>query len=528
LETTAEIAQIAAEATDPEILMSQAIELIRERFGFYHASIFILDETGTWAELAASTGEVGRKMLARRHRLAVGSASIVGWVASNRLPRVALDVEQDPYHFKNPLLPDTRSEMAVPLIIGQRLLGALDVQSTEPNAFDEDDIRTLEAIAGEMTLSIDSARVQLEMRMQLERFEAESRAQVRESWGRLLQAGIPTMIHMDPGGELAAPPDQPLPIIDQSRLQGATSLSEDRREIAVPVRLRGETIATIAATRTPVEDPWNEEEVALIEAVAGQAALALENARQRAEEIRRLQELEVLNRVSQAVSQMLRMDTLFRVVHRQINQVVGDTDLSIALYDPELDEISVPYSSIGGDPIRQESFAVGNDLTSVVIRSRQPLLLGEDAEEQAALFGVDALGVQAQSWLGVPMMIGDEILGVITVQDPNRTDRYSEEDAALLTTIASQIAAGIQNAQLLDQVQRAARRERLIYEITSKVRRSPDLKSIMETTSRELGRAFNAARASIRLGLGPEEGDGQTADGSDGQDGVRLDGGEGS
>lgn len=98
------------------------------------------------------------------------------------------------------------------------------------------------------------------------------------------------------------------------------------------------------------------------------------------------------------------------------------------------------------------------------------------------------------------MLLGDDILGVITVQDFEREHRYSEDDAALLTTIASQVAAGIQNAQLLDQVQRSARRERLIHEITSKVRRSPDMQSILETASREVGRALNAARATIRLG----------------------------
>jgi GAF domain-containing protein len=502
LETTAEIAKIAAELTEPDILMSQSIELIRERFGFYHASIFLLEDTGTWAELIASTGEAGRKMLARRHRLAVGSASVVGWVTANRLPRVAQDVEADPYHFKNPLLPDTRSELAVPLIVGRRLLGALDVQSTEGEAFTEDDVRTMEAIAGELAISIDSARAQREMRLQLERMEGASRAQVRQAWSRLAQSGIRSTIYLNQSGEADTLHDDSVPVIDQSVLQGEIVVAGDGHEVAVPVRVRGETVATIAARRPPQSESWSEDEIALIEAVASQAALALENARQRSEEIRRVQELEVINRVSQAVSQMLRLDTLFRVVHRQVNQVLGATDLSIALYDPDTDQLTIPYSSEGGEPTRHSPIPVGDDLTSIVIRSRQPLLLAEGADQQAAMFGVESFSGRAKSWLGVPMLLGDDILGVITVQDFNVEQRYSEDDAALMTTIASQVASGIQNAQLLDQVQRAARRERLIHEITSKVRRSPDLKSILDTTSREVGKALNAARTTVRLGVG--------------------------
>ena len=110
------------------------------------------------------------------------------------------------------------------------------------------------------------------------------------------------------------------------------------------------------------------------------------------------------------------------------------------------------------------------------------------------------------------MLLGDQVLGAIVVKDDKVENRYTEDDAALLSTIASQIAAGIQNAQLLDQVQRNARRERLIHEVTSKVRRSPDMKTIMETTTRELGRALNAVRTTLELG----EGNGET--GKPGQD----------
>jgi GAF domain-containing protein len=500
LQTTSDIAKLAAEFSDPRDLMAQVIDIIQDRFGFYHASIFIMDEFGAWAELAASTGEAGKRMLARRHRLAVGSASIVGWVTSNRLPRIAMDVETDPFHFKNPLLPETRAEIAVPLLVGPRLLGVLDIQSSDPAAFTEADVRTMEAIAGEMAIAIDSARIQEEMRQRLESIESSFRGRVRESWGRLTQTGLRSIIRLGSQGEHREADDSGFSALNRAAQEATTILADDEREISVPVTVRGEVVATISAQKPESSDRWLTDEIGLIEAVASQAGLSLENARQRAEEQRRLAELEVLNRVSQAVSQMLRLDTLYRVIHSQINQIFGDTDMSIALYNPQEETISFPFAVERGDNVERPTVPLGEGLSSLVMRSHQPLLLVEDVERMAQVLGVQQEADIAKSWLGVPMMVGDEIVGVISVHDLVEEQRFSDDDAALLTTIASQVAAAIQNTRLLDQVQRAARRERLTREITSKVRRSPDLRTILQTTAREIGHALQAGHATVRLG----------------------------
>ncbi|MGB2895894.1 MAG: GAF domain-containing protein [Anaerolineales bacterium] len=500
LQTTADITKLTTELPEPQILMSQAIELIRSRFGFYHASIFIMDETGNWADLVASTGDAGRKMIAMHHRLALGSASIIGWTTANRLPRVALDVDQDPFHFKNPLLPETQSELAVPLLVGQRLLGALDVQSTEPHAFAEDDIRALEAIASEVAVAIDSARIQREMQDQLDRFERSDRSETQAAWGRIARSRSVPIIHINQRGEIGSQPDEVFPVIEDAIVQDSTVVSTDGRDIAVPIKVRGETVATLAARRSQPAEPWSDEEIALMEAVASQSAQALESARQRSEERRRVTELEIINRISQAVSQMLPQDSLFRIVRRQLIQAIGNTDLKICLFDPQEDQLTISYDSHRTDPTQTITEPLGDDLTSVVIRSRQPLLLTDNPAQRAAMLGVSDFGEGIKSWLGVPMLLGDEILGTIVLEDYDRYNRFTEDDAALLATVASQVAAGIQNANLLDQVQRTARRERLIHEITSQVRRSTDMKSILETSTRELGRALNAIRSTISLG----------------------------
>lgn len=502
LQTTAEIARLASQKMDPQQLLERAVELIRQQFGFYHASVFLIDPTGTWAELAASNGEVGRSLQQRNYRLAIGSASLIGWATANRLTRLALDVEQDPFYFRNPLLPETRAELAVPLQVGERLLGALDVQSVEAQGFQPDDVRAIEAIAGELAVAMDSAKELQDVRVRLEEAEGLVRGRVRASWDRLARKEVPEVIRIAPGGEEELGVATSLGSMAAAEQFGRRVVTEDGREAAFPIVVRGEVVASLGARRGPDEEAWSEDDLNLIEAIAGQAALAVENARQNAEEHRRLGELEVLNRVSQAVSQMLRLDSLLKVVHVQINQLLGSVNLTYAFYDSATGQLSQPYISQTGDVKSLPPRPLGDDLVSYVVRSQTPLLLGSDLPARAAGIGVRLDAAAPRSWLGVPMLVGEDVVGVIAVEDLQLPERFTDDDAALLSTIASQVAAAFQNARLLEQVQRTARRERLIHEIATKVRRAPDFRTILETTTRELGRALNAARASVQLGPG--------------------------
>ena len=158
LETSAEVGRAIASIFDVDELLRKTVQLIRDRFGFYHAGIFLLDEVGEWAILQEATGEAGAQMKAEGHRLAVGDTSMVGWAAAHREPRVALYAEEDAVRFANPLLPYTRSEMVLPLMVGGRMLGVLNVQSIEEAAFDEDDKRSLQSMADQVAVAIENAR----------------------------------------------------------------------------------------------------------------------------------------------------------------------------------------------------------------------------------------------------------------------------------------------------------------------------------------------------------------------------------
>ena len=192
LRVAAEVARDATTAQELEDLLYRAVNLVRDRFEFYHAGIFLLDERGEYAVLRAATGEVGRWMLADEHRLKVGEVGIVGHVTGSGQPRIALDVGADVVHFKNPLLPETRSEMALPLRVGERVIGALDVQSTQEAAFDEQDVAILQTMADQLAVAIENMERTAQIQAEFARLDAVLRSTsdgiiVTDEEGKILQ-----------------------------------------------------------------------------------------------------------------------------------------------------------------------------------------------------------------------------------------------------------------------------------------------------------------------------------------------------
>jgi GAF domain-containing protein len=500
LKTSTDIARMATERIPPFELMEKAVELIRARLGYYQTSIFLLDESGNWLELTTSAGEAGQRLVVRDQRLAVGSASIVGWVAANREPRIAQDVLKDPFHRRNPLLLETRAEAAIPLLVGDHLLGVLDIQSRAVGSFTDVEIQTLRGFADNLSIALDAARLNSERESNVRRFTQEYREQAQASWDRLYRSGARTLVQLGIDGEA----DGELTCVGEATNTGTTVLSPDRTEVAVPVEVRGLVIAAIGVRKREPGEVWSESEIALLETVASQTGLALETARQYADERRRVTELEALNRVSQAASQLLQPDTLMRVVQRQVAQVVGPCDLTVARYHPEGERISFPFALREGSRVELAPRPLGDDLISVIIRTRQPLLLPDRVSQRAQELGAHIPTDQApESWLGTPMLAAEHVVGAIALAEHRASRHFTEDDVAFMTTVASQIASASQNSDLLAQIRRTARRDRLIREITSKIRRSPDMSNVLETAAQELGHSFDARYARVHLGTQP-------------------------
>jgi GAF domain-containing protein len=159
LQAAAEVSRAASSVLQPDLLIRQTVDLIRGRFDCYYVGLFLLDPTEEWAVLQAGTGEAGREMLAQEHRLAVGSDSMIGWCTAHGRARIALDVGEEAVRFDNPLLPGTRSEIALPLISRDQTIGALTVQSAEPQAFSNEDIMVLQTMSDQIANAIATARL---------------------------------------------------------------------------------------------------------------------------------------------------------------------------------------------------------------------------------------------------------------------------------------------------------------------------------------------------------------------------------
>lgn len=158
LAASAEIGRLVTSTLDLESIFARSVNLVVERFGFYHASIFMIDETGENAVLQESTGLAGKKLKERRHSLVVGSNSTVGKASSSGEVVVINNTARDSLHMPNPLLPETKAETAIPLRVGNRTIGILDIQSTEVEAFTEDDISILQLLSDQIAVGIDNAR----------------------------------------------------------------------------------------------------------------------------------------------------------------------------------------------------------------------------------------------------------------------------------------------------------------------------------------------------------------------------------
>lgn len=277
--TTAIAHEAASMVGDPEQLLARAVSVVSEQFGYYHVGLFEIDSSREWAVLRAASGLAGRQMLARQHRLRVGAEGIVGYVASQGTRRVALDVRQDPTFADNPDLPDSQSEAALPLRARGEVIGVLDVQSTEPQAFGEEDVSVLQALADQLAVAISNAQL---FREAEDALAAERRARgeiAREAWRDLLREESGLGFVSDAEGTEAAGDEWDSETVAAVRTGRATPSRENAGALAVPVLARGEVVGVIDAHLPADAGGWTPEQRQVMETLAEQLGVALESAR---------------------------------------------------------------------------------------------------------------------------------------------------------------------------------------------------------------------------------------------------------
>ncbi len=327
-ESIARVAHTISSTRELEKLLNEITSAIYREFGFYHVGIFLLDTAREYAVLSAANSLGGEKMLARGHRLKVGETSIVGYATSTGRPRVALDTGADAVYFDNPDLPETRSEAALPLHAGQEIIGALDVQSVEANAFTQEDISILLTLADQVSIAIQNARQFEETRRALNESESLSRQFIQAGWQQFTKtrnlAGIrhtgtrATLLYRknDQGRE-ESPSD-----LDQARVRFRGAL------LSLPVKLRGEVIGSVDV-RTADNRQWDQDELDIVTAIIERAAIAMENARLLAESQKRASKERTIGEISSKISMQSGIDELLKTAAQELGRTLPGAEISI-------------------------------------------------------------------------------------------------------------------------------------------------------------------------------------------------------
>lgn len=636
LALSADVARVAVSLHNLPELLNTAVRLLGERFDFYHAGIFLVDDAREWAVLKAANSPGGQRMLARNHRLRVGQQGLVGYVTAHNRARIAQDVGGDMLHYANPDLPETRSEMAVPLSVRGQVIGALDAQSLEINAFSDEDVAILQTLADQLAVAIDNARLFETTQHNLEELQ-ELQQQTRRQASFLASTGDPLAyrydgvaiqptspeaqiqptsshdvlhiplrlgdeqlgeIELKREGEVWAQDDLELTtavaermalalenarLFDQAqrRAQQLSTLSEIAAEIsgpqfsqsqlldlvlrralallradggglflpaaagadqielkvvhnlghasvgqrlrrgedlsgkvfetgkvirlddyqqaamAVPLVWQDEVLGVLAFSHPQpgVRFSADDERAAVL--FATQAAAALENVRLLEETQARIGELATINNISQALSSQLELRTLVELVGEAMRQAFGVSAAYVALYEREANLVGVPYASDGDQRLILPPFPPGEGLTSYIINTRRPARINTHAE--VGQLRKHIVGPSVKSYLGAPILSGGEVIGVLGAQNTEQEHFFSEADERLLVTIAANVSVAVQNARSFEQTQARVAELAAINSISQAISSQLNLRAMLYLVGEKIQQTFSVPDAYIAL-----------------------------
>ena len=516
LQAMAEIIQAITAIQELDQLLPTLPQLISQRFGFYHVGVFLLADDGQAAVLTAANSEAGQRLVAQNYRLEVDQTNLASDVIRGGKTQVLTDASRPTSFLHHADLPQTQSEITLPLKTGERVIGALDLQSRLATPFTTDeDLVILGTLANQVAIVIENARLFAqqtrlaeENRQLLERAETAigelddlTHRLTGERWEKYLADQRDELVseNVRPGSPMGRPD---LAEIDQAIEQRELVISagSGRQALALPIVLRGQVIGALGLEEDQPGQDWAEDGTALMREMAERISLALDNAQLFEEARIRAEELTVLNELSQALNARLSVDQVLAQVYTGLSRLIDTTNFYIALYNPTTHTISFPINVTESvTDQRITTISADQGLTGYILRTRTSLLLKDGVSRWQEQMGLELVGQSAQSWLGVPMLTGGQIIGIMAVQNYRMPGVYDEHDRDLLAAVANQTAIAIQNARLFEETQRTVKYEQTLRQVTTRIRSSNDPETIMRTAIRELGSTLGR-QTFIRLG----------------------------
>jgi len=606
LELAAEVGRSVSQVRSLSAMLTDAVELIRKQFDLYYVQVYLVNPSQTYLTLEAGTGDVGRTLLERSHQLTFNTNSLNGRAAVEKKSVVIENTLKSVTFKPNPLLPDTRSEMAVPLIVNNIVVGVLDIQSEQEGALNRDLLPAFEALAGQLAIAIQNANFLAETQQARAEVEAQARRLVRLNWqdymdaihkpehtgfifeknqvlpltetGTPQQTGentvvVPISITGETVGSLTVELDEnsssarsselveevarqvaqhveSLRLLEAAERYRAEAEEASRRltregwkdymqanaeetigyyynlkevqpysgngdhqpdetTLGLPLKVRDEVIGKLAIQGLGTEDS---EALELANAVAERLGTHIESLRQFEETRRnqieldkRAQELAAVAEISTISSQELDIQKMLETVVHLTQRKFGYYHAHVFTFDENTEHLKIVACGYKeGDehegthgateiPLMQEQ-----SLVARAARTRQAVIVNDVKNEPGWL--PNPLLPDTASELAVPLVVGDQLLGVLDVQS-DRINAFSDEDANIQTTLASQVATALQNAQSFAKAQMQAQRESTLNVISQKIQSATTVEAVLQIAARELGHALGAPMTIAQLSM---------------------------
>lgn len=314
-------------------LLPLITRVISQQFGVYHVGIFLLDDKKESAVLRATNSDGGQRMLARKHSLPVGQAGLVGFVTATGLPRIASNVGEDSAYFNNPDLPSTRSEITLPLRYGNLIIGALDVQSTEPNAFLPSDVDVLTTLADQVAVAINNAQNLAESQRALAEAESAVGRYAQEAWQVLRPTELGIGFSYSESGIKSLQHPVENPQVNEAIARGEAVLTTgpgNWSRLAIPIRLRGKVIGVMQLTSRG-DSMLTSDDAEIAQGVAERLSLAIETATLLQSSQHRADLEKVTANITSKISSSTRFDTILQTAARELSIALGGSDVIVQI-----------------------------------------------------------------------------------------------------------------------------------------------------------------------------------------------------
>jgi PAS domain S-box-containing protein len=487
------VSQDLASATALEEVYERVVTQVKELFNYYHTQLLRYDEAQNAVVLITGYGETGQKMLAAKHRMPLG-AGLIGTAAATGQTVLRPSLRDDPDWQPNPLLPETKGEIAVPIKLGEAILGVLDVQSSEANALSADDQILLEGLCGQIAIAIESTRLRQEMNERIEETTRLYQAMSREGWQAYRQTeNLPSGFIYDKMNV------SPIP---------ETGLAEELFATIPIIAPGGETVGALEVEDDP-QRPFLEEDMVFLQQIAEQVALALESARLFDQTQSALAQSERLFVASRSLTQAADLQGLVKTVVETMNiPRINRAVLGLFSYGPtgELETMQIAanwWNGTGREPTKVgTTYPFETFRAFALFLNPGPVFFDDAFNDQRAdpvtLQLVKDLNIRAVASL--PLYLGARQIGVLLLE-AEEIHHFTQEESRLFSALAPQITTVLENRRQFERAQLQAAREAALNVISQKIQSATTVEAVLQIAARELGHALGAPRTIAQLSL---------------------------